>query len=294
MVTPPNSPAVPSNRQEVNGEEAALFPSQLAGKTDPEKAPPFELELEVFSGPLDLLLTLIIKNKLDITEVALAQVTDDFIAYMQAFPDLSQASQFLEIAATLLNIKASQLLPGEETEELDPEYLEARDLLFSRLLQYRAYKEVAEYLRVRIGEGQAYYPREAPLPAKFARLLPPLRVDFTPADLARAAADAFTRRPPQVSLSHLHLPQASLAEQAQIVVAELKRSGKASFSELSRSAKNATERVTRFLALLELYRHRCVDFTQESALEELYVTLETQEIPDFTNFIFDEYGATDD
>ena len=99
---------------------------------DSPKVPRFELDLEVFSGPLDLLLTLIIKNKLDITEVALAQVTDEFIAYMQAFPDLSQASQFLEIAATLLNIKASQLLPGEEAEELDPEYLEARDLLFSR------------------------------------------------------------------------------------------------------------------------------------------------------------------
>ena len=294
MVTPPNSPATATNLQAVNGEGATLFPPQLGGKTEPEKVPPFELELEVFSGPLDLLLTLIIKNKLDITEVALAQVTDDFIAYMQAFPDLSQASQFLEIAATLLNIKASQLLPGEETEELDPEYLEVRDLLFSRLLQYRAYKEVADYLRVRIGEGGAYYPREVPLPAKFARLLPPLRVDFTPEDLARAAAEAFTRRPPQVSLSHLHLPQASLAEQTQIVVAELKRSGKASFSQLTRSAKNATERVTRFLALLELYRHRCVEFTQESALEELYVTLDTKEIPDFNNFIFDEYGATDD
>ncbi|WP_160115406.1 segregation and condensation protein A [Varibaculum vaginae] len=294
MVTPPNSPAVSDNPQAAGGEDTGLFPPELVGNAEPGKAPPFELELEVFSGPLDLLLTLIIKNKLDITEVALAQVTDDFIAYMQAFPDLSQASQFLEIAATLLNIKASQLLPGEETEELDPEYLEARDLLFSRLLQYRAYKEVAEFLRERIGEGQAYYPREVPLPAKFARLLPPLRVDFTPEDLARAAAEAFTRRPPQVSLSHLHLPQASLAEQAQIVVAELKRHGKASFSELTRSAKNPTEIVTRFLALLELYRRRCVEFTQENALEELYVTLETSEIPDFTNFIFDEYGAADD
>ena len=294
MVTPPNSPAITPKQQENIGEISPLFPSQDASAAEVEKAPPFELELEVFSGPLDLLLTLIIKNKLDITEVALAQVTDDFIAYMQAFPDLSQASQFLEIAATLLNIKASQLLPGEEAEELDPEYLEARDLLFSRLLQYRAYKEVAEFLRLRIGEGQAYYPREVPLPAKFVHLLPPLRVDFTPEDLARAAAEAFTRRPPQVSLSHLHLPQASLAEQAQIVVAELTSTGKASFRELTRSAKNATERVTRFLALLELYRHRCVEFTQENALDELYVTLETRELPDFTNFIFDEYGAVDD
>ena len=125
---------------------------------DSPKVPRFELDLEVFSGPLDLLLTLIIKNKLDITEVAIAQVTDEFIAYMQAFPDLSQASQFLEIAATLLNIKASQLLPGEEAEELDPEYLETRDLLFSRLLQYRAYKEVADYFGERIGESRAYYP----------------------------------------------------------------------------------------------------------------------------------------
>lgn len=294
MVTPPNSPTVSSKPEDVSGEEAALFSPELAGKTEPEKAPPFELELEVFSGPLDLLLTLIIKNKLDITEVALAQVTDDFIAYMQTFPDLSQASQFLEIAATLLNIKASQLLPGEETEELDPEYLEARDLLFSRLLQYRAYKEVAEFLRLRIGEGGAYYPREVPLPAKFARLLPPLRVDFTPEDLARAAAEAFTRRPPQVSLSHLHLPQASLAEQAQIVVKELSRRGKASFRELTRSAKNATEKVTRFLALLELYRHRCVDFTQESALAELYVTLDTSQSLDINNFSFDDYGAVDE
>lgn len=261
---------------------------------DSPKVPRFELDLEVFSGPLDLLLTLIIKNKLDITEVALAQVTDEFIAYMQAFPDLSQASQFLEIAATLLNIKASQLLPGEEAEELDPEYLEARDLLFSRLLQYRAYKEVADFFGERIGEGRAYYPREVPLPEKFARLLPPLRITFTSEDLARAAAEAFTRRPPEVSLSHLHLPQASLAEQAQILVKELSGAGKASFRELTRSAKNPTEMVTRFLALLELYRHRCVDLSQEKALGELYVTLETDQIPDFTNLSFDDYGAVND
>lgn len=244
----------------------------------------FQVELEVFSGPLDLLVSLIIKNRLDITEVSLAQVTDEFLSYLTIYPDLSQASEFLVIAATLLDIKATQLLPGEKIQVEDQEYLEARDLLFARLLQYRAFKEVTEIFSQTIEQAQRCFVRQVPLEEHFAKIMPQLRVQITPEQLLSYAMAAFKRQPAQVQLEHLHHPQASLAEQAQVIVSLLQRSGQCGFEQLVASAKNQTEVVTRFLALLELYRRKTLDFEQEEALGKLTVRFNPAYLPDFEHF----------
>lgn len=237
----------------------------------------FEVTLENFSGPFDLLLSLIAKHRLDITEVALAQVTDEFIAHLagQAEWDLGQASEFLVVAATLLDLKAARLLPrGEVDDEEDLELLEARDLLFARLLQYRAYKEVAADLERRWNANTRSYPRSVPLEAHFAALLPELVLRVSPERLAELAAAAFAPRPgpPQVDLSHLHVPVVPVREQAAIIVGRLRRLRSASFRTLVEDAPATAVVVSRFLALLELFREGVVTFEQAEALAELRVT----------------------
>ena len=172
----------------------------------------FAVSLPVFEGPFDLLLSLIARKKLDITEVALAQVTDEFIAFMKASPDLSRTTEFLVVAATLLDMKAAHLLPSVDEEDNASEAdLEARDLLFSRLLQYRAFKEAAKHMDARMGEFGSYVARDVPLEPHFAALLPELQWRTTPEDLARLAADALTSTSPTVQVAHLHDPVAGPA-----------------------------------------------------------------------------------
>ncbi|WP_154793938.1 segregation and condensation protein A [Occultella kanbiaonis] len=236
----------------------------------------FEVSLVNFSGPFDVLLSLIAKHKMDVTEVALAVVTDDFIAHIRAQEewDLSQASEFLVIAATLLDLKAARLLPrGVVDDAEDLELLEARDLLFARLLQYRAFKEVAGHLDaewVRMGRS---YPRNVALEARFAALLPELVMQVGPAELAALAAAALAPKapPPGVDLSHLHNPVVSVREQAAHIVDRLRRSGSLSFRALTDDADGTNVVVARFLALLELYRESAVAFDQADALGELTV-----------------------
>lgn len=247
-----------------------------------ESNPKFTLELENFAGPLDLLLSLINKNQLDITEVALAQVTEEFLAYMQVYPNLSQASEFLVIAATLLDIKASQLLPGSEIEEEDLEYIEARDLLFARLLQYRAFKQVAAAIAEQIEEESGYYPRRVKAEPQFAKIVPKLQISIDPIQLAIRAAAIFSYTPEKVSVEHLHLAQVSLKDQAQVVVQILRKQIRVSFSQLVEETKNNIEVVTRFLALLELYRQGSVSFEQKEALGELLVNYHEDCPPDFS------------
>ncbi len=232
----------------------------------------FAVSLPVFEGPFDLLLSLIARKKLDITEVALAQVTDEFIAFMQASPDLSRTTEFLVVAATLLDMKASHLLPViDEEENASQADLEARDLLFSRLLQYRAFKEAAKYLDQRMGEYSSYVARDAPLEAHFATLLPELRWLTTPEDLARLAADAFSAATPTVQVTHLHDPVVPVREQALLVSTMLAQAGSMTFHELVKDAATRAVVVSRFLALLELYRRGAVEFDQESALGALTI-----------------------
>ena len=237
----------------------------------------FQVHLDVFEGPFDLLLALISKHKLDITEVALSQVTNEFIAYISERSDgwdLDQVSYFLVVAATLLDLKAARLLPsGEVEDEEDLALLEARDLLFARLLQYRAYKEVAATFAARMTAAARRFPRRVPLEPRFAGLLPEVFLGLGADEFARLAALALAPKPPpKVSTEHIHSPLISLREQARIISALLAKLGRASFRRLTANAAGNYEIVASFLALLELYREDAVSFEQVTPLGELYVT----------------------
>ena len=237
----------------------------------------FEVHLDVFEGPFDLLLGLISKHKLDITEVALSQVTDDFIAYIRARAegwDLDQASFFLVVAATLLDLKAARLLPaGEVEDEEDLALLEARDLLFARLLQYRAYKEVAAIFAGKMAVHARRFARRVPMEPQFAELLPEVLLGLGPAEFARIAALALAPRPvPVVSTEHIHTPRTSVREQTEILAGRLRTLGRATFRHLTSDCAGTYEVVARFLALLDLYRDCNVSFEQLVPLGDLYVT----------------------
>ena len=242
-------------------------------------AAPFEVHLDVFSGPFDLLLGLISKHKLDITEIALAKVTDEFISHIKAHQasdqewDLSQASEFLLVAATLLDIKAARLLPQlSPQDEEDLALIEARDLLFARLLQYRAFKDIAHSFAERMATAGRMTPRQAGIEPHFAKLLPELIMGITPEQLAMVAARAMTPKlAPTVGLEHLHAPAVSVREQATIVGHRLRRERTCSFRALVSDADSTLVIVARFLALLELFREAAISFEQAEALGELTV-----------------------
>lgn len=241
----------------------------------------FHVSLEVFDGPFDLLLSLISKHELDITEISLSLVTDEFIAYLaaiegQGLVELDRASEFLVVAATLLDLKIASLLPqGEVVDAEDVALLEARDLLFARLLQYRAYKLASAWFAERIAAEELRHPRQVPLEQKYRDRGPELHWTLSPEDFAALAAVAFAPREiPMVGLDHLHAPLVSIREQAAIVVTLLRGSGPRSFRELIAGVDLGTERgviVARFLAILELYRRDAVLFEQAEPLGELLV-----------------------
>lgn len=240
---------------------------------------PFEVHLDVFSGPFDLLLGLIAKHKLDITEIALARVTDEFVAHLRAAQqaqvdwDLSQASEFLLVAATLLDLKAARLLPhsGPEDEE-DLALIEARDLLFARLLQYRAFKQVAAALAEQLATAGRMAPRQGGLEPRFAALLPELVMGVTPQQLAMIAGRAMVPKPPRtVGLEHLHAPLVSVREQAGVLVERLRRDRCCSFRALVADADTTVVIVARFLALLELFKESVIAFEQAEPLAGLTV-----------------------
>jgi len=240
---------------------------------------PFEVHLDVFQGPFELLLGLISKHKLDITEISLAQVTDEFMAHIRAHQasgtewDLSQASEFLLVAATLLDIKSARLLPqlGLEDEE-DLALIEARDLLFARLLQYRAFKQVAATFAERMATAGRMTARQAGLEPHFAALLPELIMGISPEQLAMIAAHAMTPKVvPTVGLEHLYTPTVSVREQAALIVALLRATRSCSFRSLVADAGSTLVIVARFLALLELFCEAAVAFDQDEALGELTV-----------------------
>ncbi|GGM02221.1 hypothetical protein GCM10010129_52010 [Streptomyces fumigatiscleroticus] len=236
----------------------------------------FKVRLANFEGPFDLLLQLISKHKLDVTEVALSKVTDEFMAHIRAMGrdwDLDETTEFLVVAATLLDLKAARLLPAAEVEdEADLALLEARDLLFARLLQYRAYKQIADIFGGRLDEEARRHPRTVGLEPHHAELLPEVVIGIGAEGFARLAVKAMQPRPkPQVYVDHIHAPLVSVQEQAQIVVARLKELGEASFGALVADTDDTLTVVARFLALLELYREKAVALDQETALGELTV-----------------------
>ncbi|MFI6510645.1 segregation and condensation protein A [Streptosporangium sp. NPDC050855] len=255
----------------------------------------FTVHLEVFEGPFDLLLGLISKHKLDITEVSLSQVTDEFISYIRARGpewDLDQTSHFLLVAATLLDLKAARLLPsGEVDDEEDLALLEARDLLFARLLQYRAYKEVVKVFSARMAEAALRFPRTVPMEARFASLLPALVLGIGPDRLAEIARRAFApRTPPSVSVAHIYQPLANVREQAAILVERLRRVRRATFRALTSDCTGTFEVVARFLAVLELYREAAVSFEQVEPLGDLHVTWTGSDDGDVA--VADDYDET--
>ncbi|WP_326730863.1 segregation and condensation protein A [Streptomyces phaeochromogenes] len=236
----------------------------------------FKVRLANFEGPFDLLLQLISKHKMDVTEVALSRVTDEFMAHIRAMGpdwDLDQTTEFLVVAATLLDLKAARLLPSAEVEdEADLALLEARDLLFARLLQYRAYKQIAEIFNRRLDEEARRYPRTVGLEAHHAELLPEVVISIGAEGFAKLAVKAMQPRPkPQVYVDHIHAPLVSVQEQAAIVVARLRELGEASFRSLVEDTDDTLTVVARFLALLELYREKAVSLDQEEALGDLVV-----------------------
>jgi segregation and condensation protein A len=237
----------------------------------------FQVHLDVFEGPFDLLLALISKHKLDITEIALSSVTDEFIGYIRALAggwDLDQASYFLVVAATLLDLKAARLLPsGEVDDEEDLALLEARDLLFARLLQSRAYKEVAEVLSGKIADAGRRYPRRVPMEPRFAALLPEVLIGIGAAEFAAIAARVLApKEAPTVSTAHLHVPRTSVREQAEILGARLRSLRRATFRQLIADCAGTYEVVARFLAVLELYRDGRVSIDQVAPLGDLYLS----------------------
>ena len=236
----------------------------------------FQVRLDNFEGPFDLLLSLISKHQLDVTEVALHQVTDDFIAFIRAQGatwELGTATEFLLVAATLLDLKAARLLPtGEVEDEEDLALLEARDLLFARLLQYRAYKQVAAIFAGLFAEQGQRYPRAVSLEPQFAAALPEVLLGIGPQEFARLAAAAFEpREVPTVAVDHIHAPMVSVREHAALLSEKLRRLGSGSFRSLCQDCESTLEIVARFLALLEMYREGQVAFDQVTPLGELHV-----------------------
>jgi segregation and condensation protein A len=247
-----------------------------------EEAPQagFQVHLSNFDGPFDLLLQLIFAHRLDVTEVALHQVTDDFISYTKEIGrllELDETTAFLVVAATLLDLKAARLLPaGDVHDEEDLALLEVRDLLFARLLQYRAFKHVAVMFAELEAAALRSYPRAVSLEDRYSDLLPEVMLGVDAESFAHIAATAFSPRPvPTVGMDHLHIQAVSVPEQARHILSLLEQRGIgqwASFTDLVADCTDGIEIVGRFLALLELFRARAVAFDQAEPLGVLQVS----------------------
>ena len=239
----------------------------------------FSVHLDNFDGPFDLLLQLISRHKMDITEISLSLVTDEFIAFIRALEAsgegwrLDQATEFLVVAATLLDLKAARLLPsGEVDDEEDLALLEARDILFARLLQYRAFKEIAATFSERILAADKSFPRVTALDPALAALLPEVLIGVGAQRFAAIAERVLTpKQSPLVAVEHLHTPLVSVMEESRLVVEALRRSNSLSFRSLISDADSTLVVVARFLALLDLYRQGVLRFDQVIALGELHI-----------------------
>ncbi len=271
MTTPTDASTTTAQDGSVDGPEApadADLPSSVR--------PGFSVKVGDFEGPFDLLLQLISKHKLEVTELALHLVTDEFIGYIRGQGsewDLDEASGFLVVAATLLDLKAARLLPsGEVEDEDDLALLEARDLLFARLLQYRAYKEVSALFADRMLHASRRFPRTVGLEPQFAELLPEVLIGIGADQFAALAAKALAPKPiEEVSISHVHVQRVSVREQAGIVIDRLRRQRTATFRSLVADCDSTLLVIGRFLALLELYREQVVAFEQLTPLGDLTI-----------------------
>jgi segregation and condensation protein A len=273
-------------------DHAGVSEQEATGRTG------FEVRLDNFEGPFDLLLSLISKHKLDVTEIALSQVTDEFIAHVKRLSaldpsqnDLEETTSFLLVAATLLDLKAARLLPqGDVEDEEDLALLEARDLLFARLLQYKAYKQIAAVLDERLTAEARRYPRAVGLDERFANLLPEVLIGIGLDQFAALAARALEpKTEPELTLHHIHAPAVSVREQAVVVTDRLRRSGTMTFRALCGDSPDTLTTVARFLSLLELFREGVVAFEQMTALGELTVRWTGDDDVDVDQLITDEF-----
>jgi segregation and condensation protein A len=251
----------------------------------PEKSSGFELSLSNFEGPFDLLLSLIAKHELDITEVSLSRITDEFIAYLKGLDEqdeLDQASEFLVIAATLLDLKIAGLLPkGEVVDAEDVALLEARDLLFAKLLQYKAFKEISTWFATALGLEADRIPRDVMMEERFRDAKPELIWTLDITEFAKLAQDTMTPREiPSVGLTHLHASRVSIREQAVEVANLLRRSGQLTFREIIAQVTDRAVVIARFLSVLELYRLMAISFEQESPLADLKLVWRAENFDD--------------
>jgi segregation and condensation protein A len=244
-----------------------------------EAASGFQVRLDGFDGPFDLLLGLVAQRRMDITTVALAEVTDEFITYVRtldAHRALDESSNFVFVAATLLDMKLVQLLPGSEAEsEEDIAVLEARDLLFARLLQFKAFKQIAEQMGAAVAENAGRYPRRPGAHPDMAHLLPELEWKTTPEELKELAEHALMRQqlePDRVAMEHLHTQTVNIQEEMAAMAEQLRSAGSCRFQELVAGSESRLVVVVRFLGLLELFRDRAVEFDQQAPLGELTIT----------------------
>ncbi|WP_036507665.1 segregation and condensation protein A [Nocardioides sp. URHA0020] len=268
----------------------------VVDETAGESAPAFALHLDNFEGPFDLLLSLISKHKLDITEVALSRVTDEFIAHVKAggpIWDLEQTTSFLLVASTLLDLKAARLLPsGDVEDEEDLALLEARDLLFARLMQYRAFKQVASVLEQRLAVESRRHPRAVGLEERYAGLLPEVLIGIGLEQFAQLAAKALEPKPVlELSLHHIHAAKVSVREQAALVVDRLRRNGSMTFRALCGDSPDRLTTVARFLSLLELFREGAVGFDQLTPLGELTVRWTGDDDTAVEDLVTDEFDG---
>ena len=237
---------------------------------------PFEVRVEGFTGPFELLLSLIAKHKLEVTAMALHSVTDDFVAHLRSQGDqwdLDETTEFLVVAAILLDLKAARLLPGDvEEDEEDLALLEARDLLFARLLQYRAFKDASEFFGERLYGAPPRVPARVGMDRELSSLLPDVEIPGSHDHFAATAIRAMTpHEEPEVGVAHIHAPAVSVRDQAIIVVTKLRRQDQMTFRALVADAPDVPHVIARFLALLELFRERVVAFEQAGPLADLLI-----------------------
>lgn len=269
----------------------------LVEADEPSAVQPFQIRLDNFEGPFDLLLQLISKHRLDITEVSLSKVTDEFIAHIRAAGDswdLDQTSHFILVAATLLDLKAARLLPSGEVDDLeDLELLEARDLLFARLMQYKAFKEVSAWMAEVLQAQGRYFPRPGGLEPAQAELMPEVIIRITAQRFAELAANALAPKAADaVSIAHLHTSTVTVREQATVCATRLQDAGTMSFRKLVADAPDRVTTVCRFLALLELFRQQVIAFEQPRPLGELIIRWTGQD--DQAIEVSDEFDVVDD
>ena len=275
---------LPSLREAGSRSEAEGSSAEAEISTEESATSGFRVNLEVYSGPFDALLGMIANNKLELTEVSLSSITEEFLTYVRGLDftkNMDEASAFLDIASILVEAKSVAILPGGEDNQYDEQSLEAlreRDLLFARLLQYRAYKQAAGDFRARIAANSGRFPHPAAMDEGVAAMLPELVWTLTPLELAQLAAQVIANAPAsEVSIHQLHVPLVDLRAQSLVVrdrlIAALESKGdqSMSFSELTRDCTSRIEVVARFMAVLVFFKQGVLQYQQDGPFAELHL-----------------------